>query len=124
MGENPEGKSINMATTSIKSIEAQIRKLQARAQALRDRDRKPAIAAIVKQMRAHDITVAELTEALGKKTRAPRAAAKTPATKQRKAVPIKFRHPETGATWTGRGRTPRWIVEAEAAGTDRSSFAV
>jgi DNA-binding protein H-NS len=112
-----------MATTSIKSIEAQIRKLQARAQALRDKDRKPAIAAIVKQMRAHDITVAELTEALGKKS-APRAAAKAGGAKQRKAVPVKYRHPETGATWTGRGRTPRWLVDAEASGTDRSSFAV
>lgn len=114
-----------MATSSLKSIETQIRKLQARAQALRERDRKPVIAAIVKQMRAHDITPAEITEAFGK-TRAPKtkAPAKAAATRARKAVPVKFRHPESGNTWTGRGRTPRWILEAEQAGTDRSSFAV
>lgn len=118
-----------MPTSSLKSIEAQIRKLQARAQLLRDRDRKPVIAGIVRQMKAHDITVAEIAEALGKpgaarrsgKAASGRAAA---AARPRKAVPVKYRHPETGDSWTGRGRTPRWIVEAEKAGTDRSTFAV
>lgn len=111
--------------TSLKSIEAQIKKLQARAQALRDKDRKPVIAAIVRQMKAHEISVAEIAEALGK-PRAPRGAGRKAAApgRPRKAVPVKYKHPETGETWTGRGRTPRWIVEAEKAGTDRSSFAV
>ena len=116
-----------MATKSLKSIEAQIKKLQARALALREKDRRPVITSIVRQMKAHDISVAEIAEAFGK-ARAPRQAAAKPAAggaqKPRKAVPVKYRHPETGATWTGRGRTPRWIVEAEAAGTDRSTFAV
>lgn len=111
--------------TSLKSIEAQIKKLQARAQALRDKDRKPVIAAIVRQMKAHDITVAEIADALGKPRAPRRAAGKAPAAaRPRKAVPVKYRHPDTGDTWTGRGRTPRWIVEAEKAGTDRSTFAV
>jgi DNA-binding protein H-NS len=26
----------------------------------------------------------------------------------KRAAP-KYRHPETGATWTGRGRTPAWV---------------
>jgi DNA-binding protein H-NS len=26
-----------------------------------------------------------------------------------KAVAAKYRHPETGATWTGRGRPPAWV---------------
>jgi DNA-binding protein H-NS len=33
-------------------------------------------------------------------------------TKSRSATPLnapKYRHPETGATWTGRGRRPNWI---------------
>jgi DNA-binding protein H-NS len=25
---------------------------------------------------------------------------------------VKFRHPATGKTWSGRGKTPQWIVEA------------
>jgi DNA-binding protein H-NS len=34
-----------------------------------------------------------------------------------KKVKPKFRHPDQrGVTWSGRGRKPKWIVEAEAAG--------
>lgn len=113
-----------MPTPSLKSIEAQIKKLQQRAQALREKDRKPVIAAIVRQMKTHDISVAEIADAMGKPRAQRRAAAKAGTAKPRKAVPVKYRHPETGDTWTGRGRTPRWIVEAEQAGTDRSTFAV
>lgn len=31
----------------------------------------------------------------------------------------KYRDPETGATWTGRGRAPSWMI-----GEDRSRFEV
>ncbi len=41
----------------------------------------------------------------------------------RGAAPVKFRDPQ-GRTWTGRGRAPRWLVEAEAAGRKRADFAV
>lgn len=26
-------------------------------------------------------------------------------------VPVKYKHPETGATWSGRGRRPAWVAE-------------
>lgn len=35
-------------------------------------------------------------------------------------VAPKYRHPATGATWTGRGKAPTWIRDA----ADRSSFAI
>ena len=38
-------------------------------------------------------------------------------------VPVKFRHPE-GHTWTGRGKPPRWLTEAEASGTNRETFRI
>lgn len=41
------------------------------------------------------------------------------ATSGQKVEP-KYRHPETGATWTGRGKPPLWIAEA----TDREIFAI
>ena len=34
--------------------------------------------------------------------------------------PAKYRDPETGATWSGRGRAPAWIASA----TDRSEFSI
>jgi len=40
-----------------------------------------------------------------------------------KAV-AKFRNPDTGETWSGRGRTPRWLAAKEAEGRRREEFAV
>ncbi len=37
----------------------------------------------------------------------------------RSTVAPKYRDPATGATWTGRGKAPRWI-----SGKDRTAFAI
>lgn len=34
-------------------------------------------------------------------------------------VEPKYRHPETGATWTGRGRAPRWLE-----GKDKEAYRI
>lgn len=39
-------------------------------------------------------------------------------------APIKFRDPKTGNTWSGRGLTPVWLRNHEAAGKKRQKFAV
>ena len=39
-------------------------------------------------------------------------------------VPAKFRDPDTGETWSGRGRPPRWLAAKEAEGRRREEFAV
>jgi len=39
-------------------------------------------------------------------------------------VPPKYRHPETGDTWTGRGKPPKWITAAEAEGKKRDDFLI
>ena len=37
--------------------------------------------------------------------------------KTTRTVKIKYRHPQqANLTWTGRGRTPRWVVEWQAGG--------
>ena len=120
-----------MATQSLKSLETQIKKLQARALALRQKDRKPAIAAIVQQMKVHKISTAEVAEALETSSglrRGPareRSAGNDQARKARKAaVAPKYKNPETGVTWSGRGRSPRWILEAEQSGAARDSFKI
>jgi DNA-binding protein H-NS len=38
--------------------------------------------------------------------------------------PAKYRDPETGETWSGRGRPPRWLAAREAEGKRREEFAV
>ena len=39
-------------------------------------------------------------------------------------VSAKFRDPETGKTWSGRGMAPVWLRDAEKAGRNRSEFAI
>ena len=39
-------------------------------------------------------------------------------------VAPKFRHPATGATWTGRGLKPRWLAEELAHGKTTADFAL
>lgn len=41
------------------------------------------------------------------------------ASRSRKPVAAKYRNPETGATWSGRGREPAWL-----AGRNREDFAI
>jgi DNA-binding protein H-NS len=40
------------------------------------------------------------------------------------ALPVKYRNPKTGETWSGRGRPAKWITELEAKGRKRQEFAV
>lgn len=40
-------------------------------------------------------------------------------------VSPKYRNPDNAdETWTGRGRPPRWVLEAEAAGKSRADLAI
>jgi DNA-binding protein H-NS len=42
----------------------------------------------------------------------------------RNPVRAKYRHPETGETWSGRGSAPGWLKRLEAEGRSRGEFAV
>src|SRR3546814_20894332 len=77
-------------------------------------------------MREYDITPEDITAAYSKKATRP-TARKSPATSgttAKRVVPTKSRHPDTGATWTGRGTAPRWSVAAEAEAKARDSFLI
>jgi len=92
--------------------------------------KQPAINKVKALMKKLGVTVADLGGGgTGKRRgRPPKAAGKGRAKKagrkgSRGAVPIKYRD-DKGNTWTGRGKTPRWIAAAEKAGTKRESFLV
>lgn len=55
-----------------------------------------------------------------------RAEAKKPKSKRTSSEPaeVRYRDPESGGTWTGNGRIPRWVKDYEAAGRNRSEFLV
>lgn len=116
----------NYATLQAK-IQKEIEKLRKQAQSLQSKRRKPVIQSIVRSMKEYDITIEEVTAALGKapaKVKSSTPKAKPAAAGARKSVPAKYRNPTTGDTWTGRGKAPRWVVDAEASGQSRDQFLI
>jgi len=108
-------------------IEKEIARLKKQAQALQNKKRQPVIRSIVKSMREYDITPEEIIDAFNKgsaRKASKSAKSNTGARGPRGPVPPKYRHPDTGETWTGRGKAPRWVTDAEAAGRKRDEFLI
>lgn len=104
-------------------IEKEISKLQKQMESLQAKQRKPVITSIVRTMREYDIAPDEIEAAYNRKP-ATRKAASTAKAAPKRVIAPKYRHPDTQATWTGRGKPPRWISDAEAAGTPRETFLI
>ena len=96
-------------------LEKQIQKLQRKMRTLRNRQRRPVINSIVKSMQEYDISLDELAKVLERRTQT---------TAPTSSAAARSLTPETQPTWTGRGRPPRWIVDAEAKGQSRDSFLI
>ena len=117
-----------------RKLEKEILRLQKQTAALEQKQRVPVINDIVRNMREYDITPEDIEAAFSRRGRGPgkRAAnanvkavkAAAPAPAVRAPVPPKYRNPETGATWSGRGKPPRWISDAESEGKTRDSFLI
>lgn len=76
-----------------------------------DRARKKALAEADAVVRQHGFTIEQL---IGK-----------PAKPQRPAVQAKYVNPaDPDQTWSGRGRKPRWVVDALAAGKTLEDLAI
>jgi DNA-binding protein H-NS len=107
-------------------LEKEKAKIEKQLQSLQAKQRKPVITSIVRSMRDYGITPEEILAAFDrKKTSKPTtSASRKPAASAKRVVPPKYRHPETHAEWTGRGKPPRWVSDAEAAGTPREAFLI
>lgn len=99
-------------------IENEIQKLKEHARALQERHRGPALDGIVQAMQEYDISPDEIASAYRNATRASRRSS------SKQTVAPKYRDSATGQTWSGRGRTPRWITTAEAQGRHRDEFLI
>ena len=96
-----------MPKLSLATVQKRIAALQKTAETLKKKDKQPAVKAILALMAKHDVSLGELRAALeGGATRK---------TRVKKPVAAKFKDPQSGKTWSGRGRTPGWLSEAEAA---------
>lgn len=100
-------------------IAAEIDKLKAEARTA-ERRRGAALKRIVTDMRVHDISLAEIRAAIGQ---TPVAAARKRAKPVAKRPTVRYRDRD-GNTWSGRGRPPRWLTDAEARGEQREAYAV
>jgi DNA-binding protein H-NS len=104
-------------SASLKSIQAQIAALEARAEKLENAD-KPGIKQLKAVISKFKLSPADVKSALnGRK-------GKRSAMAGRKVKP-KFRNPANKAeTWTGRGRSPLWMVAALKSGKKRDDFLI
>ncbi|MGD9882671.1 MAG: H-NS family nucleoid-associated regulatory protein [Reyranella sp.] len=103
---------------SLKSIEAQIRALEAKAEAIKQAE-KPGIKQLKALLKKYKLTRIDIDQAIGSPGRS-----RTNTLKGKK-VPPKYRNPANrGETWTGRGLRPRWMVAAMKGGKKLEDFAI
>ncbi|MEA3119414.1 MAG: DNA-binding protein [Paraburkholderia sp.] len=76
----------------------QLAKVHAQMEAAREKEVAAAIAQIKAKIAEYGITAEELGFAI-KRTRKAKSG----------GLPPKYRNPQTGQTWTGRGRVPSWL---------------
>src|SRR5699024_810594 len=96
-------------------LESEIQKLKREADELQKRHRGPALESIIAAMREYDITPEEVSAAFSGRRSSGRS--RTP-------LPPKYRDPVSGKGWSGRGRTPGWLVELERQGRNREEFLI
>lgn len=117
-------------TAEQRKIQRQIERLMRQQEELKKKERLPVIKMIVGEMRAYNIEPEEIAAAYGSKVRGrPKGktsaeGAKVATKRATKKVAPKYRDPDSGATWTGRGRAPAWVVKAEQEGKSRDNFLI
>ena len=92
-------------------LRAKAAEILAQAEQVKSEERQKTIDTVRVMIQTYDITARDL--GLDKSVKA-----KTGPKPGQKVVP-KYRDPLSGATWSGRGKTPKWIN-----GTDRSQYAI
>jgi DNA-binding protein H-NS len=106
-----------------RELQEQAQKLLEQAEQQRQSERQEALESVTKTVSEHGLTLEELFDhlrAVGfKPARPARGKAKAKAN-----VAAKYRNPSTGETWSGRGRAPAWLREAEEKGKSREKFLI
>ena len=86
-----------------KELKAQMAALTKQAEAVRAAEFQSVVEEIRAKVVEYGITERDIFG--GKRGR--------PATRVKGPVPAKYRDPKTGATWSGRGRTPAWLKDVK-----------
>ncbi|EGI75854.1 H-NS histone family protein [Hylemonella gracilis] len=91
--------SLEINTLSLEQLEAQKASYEKRIAELRQQERDAALQTVRELVAKHKFTAKEISQ--------PTASAQSA-----DAVEPKYRNPETGETWSGRGRAPAWLEGA------------
>lgn len=114
-----------MPKLSSSAIQAKIDRLQKQLKSI-EADKQPAIKKVRLLMKKLGISISDLQITAGKTS--PVKAAKSKSDPKhvgkRGKVPAKFRDSVSGNEWSGRGKTPIWLIEAEKHGRSRESFRI
>lgn len=111
--------TLDEINAQIKEHDDRLAALRAQAEELRNAERSKVIEELRAKIAEYGITATDLRLKAGGRGRSANVPAKPP-----QAAEIKYRSP-TGETWSGgRGRKPRWVTEALAAGKSLDEFAV
>jgi DNA-binding protein H-NS len=92
-------------------IQAKIADLQAQAERVKREEKQQAIDAARAMISSYGITAKDLGLDKVKGKAGPKPGGK---------IPPKYKDPVSGATWSGRGKTPKWIQ----IGVDRTRYAI
>jgi DNA-binding protein H-NS len=110
-----------MAKSDITAIQTQIAKLQKALDKAQSK-REPAIRKVKALMEKLGVSLDDLK---GSAAAAPRRGRKPGSAKAKSTGTVAIKYQDgNGNTWTGRGKTPRWLVEAEANGQSRTQFLI
>lgn len=120
---------------SYKNLLGEIERLQGLAAKRRRNEVGAVIADIRQKMADYGITLDELqkparTPAAGGGKGGPKPGrpggkkGAKPKKRTKRTVAPKYKDPQSDATWSGRGLTPKWLVEKEKAGTKREEFLI
>lgn len=93
--------SSSLPQLSMAQLVAERERLNEQIALVRKNEQAEALRQVRALMSEHGLTVADIT--LSQRHRG------GDTTKVRAAVAVKFRHPTSGETWTGRGLQPRWM---------------
>lgn len=102
-------------TKTLKDLIAQRRTLNALIERTQQSERADAIVRVRDLMAQNSLSIADL--ALSRVPQRDEVMARSP-------VAAKYRDKETGATWSGRGRKPRWLTAKIEAGQPLETFKV
>jgi DNA-binding protein H-NS len=113
-----------MPRLSAEALKAKIAALQRQLVAT-ENEKAPAIRKVRALMKKLGVTVADLAEkpAAQKNGKATPKGGRRTGQKAGRKIPIRYRD-TAGNAWTGRGKTPKWLAEAEKQGQPRESFRV